>query len=325
MRKLLQIENLRIYYKARKGLLGSTDIKAVDGVSFDVDRGETISIVGESGSGKTTLGKAILKLLPLTSGEIALDGQDINLIPSREIKEFRIRVQGVFQDPYSSMNAYMNVGQILREPLNVHGFADKLEQNYLVEQALENVKLSHQQDLQSKYPHMLSGGQRQRIGLARALILKPELIVADEPVSMIDASSRSEILYLMRDIQHKLGTTFILITHDIATAKHFSDKIAVMYAGKIVEYGNPDQILNNPLHPYTKALIRSIPSPNPKNRLAEREIIPGEPPSASSPPTGCRFHPRCPLFIDRVCDLLEPKDTWIEETHQVSCHLMGTN
>tara|TARA_Y100000590_G_scaffold245768_1_gene276132 strand:- start:1487 stop:2464 length:978 start_codon:yes stop_codon:yes gene_type:complete len=325
MRQLLQITDLKIYYKARRGLLGSTDIKAVDGVSIDIDRGQTISIVGESGSGKTTLGKAILKLLPLTGGEITLDGENINLITSKDIKKFRLKVQGVFQDPYSSLNSYMNVGQILREPLGVHGVGDKSEQDYLVEQALENVKLTHQEDLQSKYPHMLSGGQRQRIGLARALILKPALIVADEPVSMIDASSRSEILYLMRDIQQKLGTTFILITHDIATAKHFSDKIAVMYAGKIVEYGDPAQILDNPLHPYTKALIRSIPNPDPKNRLTAREIIPGEPPSASSPPLGCKFHPRCPLFIDSVCDLIEPRNIWADENHQVSCHLIDAS
>tara|TARA_B100000029_G_C17471609_1_gene922195 strand:- start:212 stop:1192 length:981 start_codon:yes stop_codon:yes gene_type:complete len=325
MKKLLQIEDLRIYYKARRGLLGSIAIKAVDGVSIDVERGKTISIVGESGSGKTTLAKAILKLLPLTSGKIILDGEDINLIHPKDIKKFRRRVQGVFQDPYSSMNSYMNVGQILREPLGIHGIGNKTEQDYLVEQVLENVKLSHQEDLQSKYPHMLSGGQRQRIGLARALILSPELVIADEPVSMIDASSRSEILYLMREIQNQLGTTFVLITHDIATAKHFSDKIAVMYAGKIVEYGYPGQILDSPLHPYTKALIKSIPDPNPNNRLMEREVIPGEPPSASSPPDGCRFHPRCQLFINGVCNLTDPKSIWIDESHQVSCHLIETN
>jgi len=321
MSSILRVEDLKIYYKARKGIFGSVQIKAVDGVSLNVGYGETIAIVGESGSGKTTLGKAILKLLDPTSGRIIFDDQDINLIRTSDVKKFRLQVQGVFQDPYSSMNAFMSVKQILNEPLAIHNIGNKQEREQRILEALTDVNLFPADEIIQKYPHMLSGGQRQRIGLARALILRPKLIIADEPVSMIDASSRAEILYLMRELQSKFNITFLFITHDIATARHFSDKIAVMYAGNIVEYGSPQTIINNPLHPYTQALIKSVPSTNPINRLRMREVIPGEPPSPSNPPTGCKFHPRCPSFISGTCESIEPISVRLDNDHKISCHL----
>ena len=321
MTELIKVEDLRVYFDARKGLLGTIPVKALDGVSLTLERGETLAVVGESGSGKTTLGRAVLRLLKPTGGRIFFDGEDVSYLPDSKLKEFRRRAQGVFQDPYSSLDAFMSVSQILEEPLAIHGVGSARERTEMINQALEDVRLSPVEEMAAKYPHMLSGGLRQRVGIARALILKPDFILADEPVSMIDASSRAEILYLMRDLQTRYGITFLYITHDIATARHFSDRIAVMYAGRIVEIGPPEQIIDEPLHPYTVALIRAIPKPDPVNRLRQRPVIPGEPPSPTEPPTGCRFHPRCPSVIEGTCEVIDPPLIEVKAGHHVACHL----
>ena len=321
MTEMIRIEDLRVYFHARRGLLGTIPVKAIDGVSLTLDKGETLAIVGESGSGKTTLGRAILCLVQPTAGHIFFDGEDVGHKTNSQLKGFRRRAQGVFQDPYSSIDQFMTVSQILEEPLLIHGIGNARERRDLIRQALEDVRLSPTDEMASKYPHVLSGGLRQRVGIARALILNPEFILADEPVSMIDASSRAEILYLMRDLQSRYNITFLYITHDIATARHFSDRIAVMYAGRIVEIGHSKQIVEEPLHPYTTALLRAIPEPDPNNRLRQRPVIPGEPPSPTKPPTGCRFHTRCPKVIDGTCMAATPYLIEAKTDHYVACHI----
>ena len=324
MTELIRIEDLKVHFQARKGLLNSVVVRALDGVSLSLERGETLAVVGESGSGKTTLGRAALRLLRPTDGRIFFDGEEIGQAPDSRLKEFRRRAQGVFQDPYSSIDPFMSIGQTLEEPLVIHGHGSAAERTAMIHQSLEDVNLSPAGEVAAKYPHMLSGGQRQRVGIARALILKPDFILADEPVSMIDASSRAEILYLMRDLQKAYGITFLYITHDIATARHFSDRIAVMYAGRIVEMGPSDRIIEEPLHPYTDALIRAIPEPDPANRLRQRPVIPGEPPSPTEPPTGCRFNPRCPHAIDGTCEVIDPPLIEVAPRHLAACHLHPT-
>lgn len=321
MSVLVTIENLKVNFQSRKGLLGSTIVKALDGVSANIDRGETLAIVGESGSGKTTLGRVILRLIKHTSGNILFDGSDITKLPESKLQSFRQKAQGVFQDPYSSIDPFMNIAQIVEEPLVIHGRGNKGQRLERIYTALDEVKLSPPLEMAGKYPHMLSGGQRQRVGIARALVMEPDFIVADEPVSMIDASNRAEILYLMRDLQVTRGITFLYITHDIATARHFSDRIAVMYAGRIVEIGPSKAIIDNPLHPYTKALIAAVPEPDPENRFRRRPVISGEPPSNTDPPTGCRFHPRCPVAIAGKCEVIEPVLTLTSVDHSTACYL----
>ncbi len=324
MTELIRIEDLKVHFQARKGLLNSVVVRALDGVSLSLERGETLAVVGESGSGKTTLGRAALRLLRPTDGRIFFDGEEIGQAHDSRLKEFRRRAQGVFQDPYSSIDPFMSIGQTLEEPLVIHGHGSASERTALIHQSLEDVNLSPAGEVAAKYPHMLSGGQRQRVGIARALILKPDFILADEPVSMIDASSRAEILYLMRDLQKTYGITFLYITHDIATARHFSDRIAVMYAGRIVEMGPSDRIIEEPLHPYTDALIRAIPEPDPSNRLRQRPVIPGEPPSPTEPPPGCRFNPRCPHAIAGTCEVIDPPLIEVAPKHLAACHLHPT-
>ena len=321
MTELIRIEDLKVHFQARKGFLGSVVVRALDGVTLNLERGETLAVVGESGSGKTTLGRAALRLLRPTGGRIFFDGEEIGQAQDSRLKEFRRRAQGVFQDPYSSIDPFMSIGQTLEEPLVIHGQGNARERTELIHRSLEDVNLSPAAEVAAKYPHMLSGGQRQRVGIARALILKPDFILADEPVSMIDASSRAEILYLMRDLQKTYGITFLYITHDIATARHFSDRIAVMYAGRIVEMGPSDRVIEEPLHPYTDALIQAIPEPDPANRLRQRTVIPGEPPSPTAPPPGCRFNPRCPQAIAGTCEAIDPPLIEVRPRHQAACHL----
>jgi len=228
----------------------------------------------------------------------------------------------IFQDPYSSIDPFMTVKQIVEEPLILHGKMDEEDRLERVSKALEDVKLTPVDEFLLKYPHMLSGGQRQRVSIARALILRPDYVVADEPVSMIDASSRAEILYLLRSLQEKYRITFMYITHDMATAKHFSDEIAVMYLGKIVERADPRELLDHPLHPYTQALIEAVPEPDPRNRFRERKTLKGEPPSSINPPPGCRFHPRCP-YAKAICRKVEPMLLEVKKGHSVACHLLA--
>ncbi|MCL7389614.1 MAG: ABC transporter ATP-binding protein [Thaumarchaeota archaeon] len=318
--ELIRLENVKMYFESRVGLFKTIPVKAVDGVYVRILRGEALALVGESGCGKTTLGRLSLRLLKPTSGRIIFDGVDITDKDEKELKWFRRRAQAVFQDPYSSINPFMTVREIIEEPLILHRIGNNEERLEMIAKALIDVKLTPIEEFMGKYPHMLSGGQRQRVGIARALILKPEYIVADEPVSMIDASSRAEILYLLKELQEKYKISFLYITHDIATAKHFSDKIAVMYLGKIVELAEARELVRNPLHPYTKGLIEAVPEPDPSNRLRERKVILGEPPSPVNPPSGCRFHPRCPYRFE-PCDKNEPELKEEKTNHYVACYL----
>ncbi|MBI3743848.1 MAG: ABC transporter ATP-binding protein [Chloroflexi bacterium] len=318
---LVDLDRIEVRFFARRGLFGRVTVHAINGLSLAIQRGETVAVVGESGSGKTTLGKVSLRVVPLYKGAVRFDGKDIAGLSEPRLKWFRRRAQAVFQDPYSSINAYMTVAQIVEEPLVIHGVGNRSERRDRVRQALEDVRLRPTEAIVGKYPHTLSGGQRQRVGIARALVLKPDYIVADEPVSMIDASSRAEILYLLRNLQKRYGIAFLYITHDIASAAHFSDRVAVMYLGKIVELGPSREVIGNPLHPYTQALIAAVPEPNPANRLRERPVVPGEPPNPTSLPTGCYFHPRCPKFMAGKCEGSQPELTEVQPGHYVACYL----
>ncbi len=269
----VHLQDIRVYFYLRRRLFRSTPLRAVDGVSLCLPRGTTLALVGESGSGKSTLGRASLRLLRPTGGRVIVDGTDITNVPDSRLKDFRRRAQAIFQDPYSSLDSFMSIREILEEPLVVHGLGSQRERRDRALKALEDVRLVPPEQYISLYPHILSGGQRQRIGIARALMLGPDYIVADEPVSMIDASQRVEILSLMRELQAARGLTFLYITHDIATARYFSDRIAVMYRGKVVEMGHPDEVLQRPVHAFTRALIAAVPEPNPQNRFRERPTL----------------------------------------------------
>lgn len=315
--------DLRVWFSVRKIIFSkSLYVRAVDGVTIRIKKGETVAVVGESGCGKTTLGKTLLKLYRPISGEIVYSGKRIDLIDEKDLKWYRRETQIIYQDPYSSLNPFFTIERILTEPLIIHQIGNsRQERQELVYRALKDVKLEPPELFAYKYPHMLSGGQRQRVAIARSLITSPKFIVADEPVSMLDASVRVEIMYLLKSIQEKYGTSFLYITHDISTVKYFSDTINIMYAGKIVESGPTRQVLANPLHPYTQALIEAIPDPDPANRKMRRNVPAGEPPSLINPPSGCRFHPRCPFFIKGKCEVLEPELIEKEPNHKVACHL----
>lgn len=316
MTALIHLGDIRTYFYVRKGLFNRVPLKAVDGVSLDIHAGETVAVVGESGSGKTTLGRTAIKLQKSVSGKIIFEGKDVTK-SDMNMKEFRRRAQIIFQDPFTSLNPNMTVEEIIKEPMIIHNIDDD-EKEKRLSKVLKDVRLIPPEEFLSKYPHMLSGGQRQRVGIARSLTLEPVFIVADEPVSMIDASSRVEILLLLGELQKKYSMGIMYITHDIATAKYFTQRIAVMYAGKIVETGPTVLVLNNPLHPYTAALKEAVPDPDPNNRLKFRNVIPGEPPNAINPPEGCRFHPRCP-YATKKCSENEPSLREISG-RQVACH-----
>ena len=321
MNELLVIENIKMAFQIRRYLFGSLIVTAVDDVSLTLSRGETLGIVGESGSGKTTLGRLSLRLLQPSAGRILFNGEDITLAKDASLKVFRRRAQGIFQDPFFSIDPFMNAYQILEEPLLIHGISNRDRRRELINETLEEVKLTPANEFMPKYTHSLSGGQRQRLAIARALILRPDYILADEPVSMIDASSRTEVLYLAKELQERHGMSFLYITHDVATARHFCHRIAVMYLGKIIELAPTSKLIEQPHHPYTQALIGAIPSPNPANRFRKRQVISGEPPSPMHVPPGCRFHPRCPRFISGRCEVIEPTMIEVEENHYVSCYL----
>ena len=319
---LLILDRVKAWYTVRKKLLFGKPlyVRAVDGVSLRFKKGETLALIGESGCGKTTLGKAALKLMEITSGKIIFDGKDITKIPEKKLKWFRRRAQMIFQDPYSSLDPMHLIAYSLEEPLVIHGFKDREERIERICKALEQVKMTPPEDFLTKYPHMLSGGQRQRIAIARALVLEPDFIVADEPVTMLDASVRAEILMLLKEIQRNLGVTFLYITHDVSTAKYFAHRAAIMYAGKIMEIGQFRKLIKDPKHPYTQALMEAIPDPDPRNRFTLRKTAPGEPPNLMNPPSGCRFHPRCSHKMD-VCSRFEPELIEVDSQHYVACHL----
>jgi len=318
----LQLDNLRMWFMVGSGLFRKPlAVKAVDDVSLALWQGETVAIVGESGSGKTTLGRVVLRLLEPTDGRLLYAGMDITHAWQRDLMWLRRKAGIIPQDPYSSVNPTFSIYRILEEPLAVHHLGDPEERSERIHKALENVKLNPPELFQAKYPHQLSGGQRQRVAVARAMILDPEFIVADEPVSMLDASVRISILRLLRQLQGKFGITFLYITHDLATARHFSDRVGIMHAGKIAETGPVSEVLGEPLHTYTQALIEAIPDPDPENRTRDRPALPGEPPVLTAPPPGCHFHPRCPIARAGLCDVVEPPLRELRPGHLVACHL----
>ncbi len=320
-KELLKVVNLKKWFELKKSFFSSpVFVKALDDVSFSLGKGEAISLVGESGSGKTTLGKTILRLYKPTEGKLLVKDKDISYVDSKDLMWYRRITSIIEQDPYGALPSFFSIYRILEEPLLIHKFGTSKERRERICEVLEQVKLTPIEDFAQKYPHMLSGGQLQRVAIARALTLKPELVVADEPVSMLDASVRIEILNLLKELQNNLGISFIYITHDLATTKYFSERLFIMYAGKIVESGKMFEVIRNPQHPYTEALLKAIPDPDPENRKVLRDIPSGEPPSLVNPPTGCRFHPRCPYKMD-VCEQKEPSIIELEREHYTMCWL----
>ncbi|MCB0117965.1 MAG: ABC transporter ATP-binding protein [Anaerolineales bacterium] len=319
---LLSIDNLRVWFELRRFGFGHAGyVKAVDGVTFDVHQGETIAVVGESGCGKSSLMKTILALHKPTEGKVVFEDKDIAELTDEEMHGYHSRVGYVQQDPYGALPPFMNLKRILEEPLIVGGVKSSEERMKRIYKAMEEVKLTPPDDFLQKYPHMLSGGQQQRVVIARAMIMEPKFLVADEPVSMLDASVRVEILKLLRGLQESHNLSVIYITHDLSTVSYFSERIFVMYAGNLIEKAQVRQILDNPLHPYTRALLTGTSEPDAKNAETFKELPPGEPPSLVNPPTGCRFHPRCSQAIKGVCDVKFPPDFEPEPGHLVSCWL----
>jgi peptide/nickel transport system ATP-binding protein len=319
---LLSIQDLRVWFELRRFGFGRAGyVRAVDGVSFDLGRGEAIAIVGESGCGKSSLMKTILGLYEPTKGKVVFDGEDLSGKGSKGLRWYRSHVGYVQQDPYGALAPFMTVQRILEEPLIIGGIRSKEERQQRIRKVMEEVKMFPIEDFLGKYPHMLSGGQQQRVVIARAMIMNPNFLVADEPVSMLDASVRVEILKLLRGLQETHNLSVIYITHDLSTVSYFSERIFVMYAGQVVEKAKVAELLHNPCHPYTLALLNGTSDPDAKNALTFKEVPPGEPPSLVKPPEGCRFHPRCSKMIKGTCDVKEPPEFQPEADHQVACWL----
>ncbi|SFA78703.1 MULTISPECIES: ABC transporter ATP-binding protein [unclassified Bacillus (in: firmicutes)] len=316
---LLEIQNLKTYYPVKGGFLKRTvgNVKAVDNVSFEIKKGETLGLVGESGCGKSTAGRTILRLLKPTDGKIIFEGKDITNLRGKSLRDIRKDLQMVFQDPYASLNPMQMVGDIIAEPIYNYTKKSKPELKKEVMDLLEKVGLPP--DAYYKYAHEFSGGQRQRIGIARALALRPKLIIADEPVSALDVSVQSQVLNLLKDLQKEFDLTFLFIAHDLSVVKHMSDRIGVMYLGNMVEVSEKDSLYAEPLHPYTQALISAIPSPDPRLKK-ERIILKGDVPSPLNPPSGCPFHPRCPMAMAE-CSQAKPVLKEVRPGHRVACHL----
>ena len=317
---LLKVDNLKVHFPVKHGVFSRVKnwVKAVDDVSLTVGEGETVGLVGESGCGKTTLGRAIIRLLDPTGGKVEFDGTNVATLSGAELRSKRKQFQMIFQDPYGSLNPRMTVGQIIGEPIDIHRLAaDREAKEKRIAQLLEDVGLNpmHAQ----RYPHEFSGGQRQRIGIARALAVKPKLIVCDEPVSALDVSVQAQIINLLQDLQREHGLAYLFIAHDLAVVEHISQRIVVMYLGKVVEQGVASTVVNTPKHPYTQALISAIPVVDPDSKR-KRIVLPGDVPSPIDPPSGCPFHPRCPVAEDR-CRTEVPELRELENGQMAACHL----
>ncbi|MFX0069402.1 MAG: ABC transporter ATP-binding protein [Candidatus Hodarchaeota archaeon] len=324
---LLRVENLKKWFPVRTGFFAGLFSKehiyayAVDDITFNIRKGEILCLAGESGCGKTTVGRTILRLTEPTDGKVYFNGEDVFSADKERMRKLRQKMQMIFQDPYESLNQRMTVFDIVAEPIKIHKLAKSSDdlQN-MVTEALEAAELRPPSLFFDRFPHELSGGQRQRVNIARAMILDPEFVVADEPVSMIDVSVRTGILNLMMDLRDKFGLSYLFITHDLAQARYIADNIAIMYLGKIVGYSPIEKMVKSPLHPYSQALISNIPVPEPELKR-DRILITGEPPTPINPPSGCRFHPRCPKFIGDICKNKEPIFKEVEKNHWVACHL----
>lgn len=319
---ILRVENLKKYFPIKAGVFRKTIawVKAVDGVSFEVFAGESLGIVGESGCGKSTLGMTILRLYEPTAGRIYFDNLEISRLSTSQLRPIRKDMQMIFQDPFSSLNPRMSVGAIVEEGLSVHGISSPRERAERVQEILEKVGLSR--DYVQRYPHEFSGGQRQRIGIARAIALHPRIIIADEAVSSLDVSIRSQILNLMEELKEEYHLTYLFISHDLAVIRQVCDRVLVMYLGKIIEIAHQEEIFRSSLHPYTVALISAVPVPDPEYKV-RRIILKGDVPSPINPPSGCHFHPRCPVSKD-VCREKEPPLQEVKQNHWVACHFPGS-
>jgi oligopeptide transport system ATP-binding protein len=320
--RLLEVNDLVMHFPLTRGIIIQRKVgavQAVDGISFTMRRGETLGLVGESGCGKSTTGRAILQLYKPTAGEVKFRGRDLTKLDGGEMRKMRRYLQMIFQDPYASLNPRMTVGNIIGEPMQIHNLVPKNERNERVQELLETVGLNPY--FANRYPHEFSGGQRQRIGVARALAANPDFIVADEPVSALDVSIQAQIINLMEDLQEQFNLTYLFIAHDLSVVRHICDRVAVMYLGKIVELADRDELYENPLHPYTKALLSAVPIPDPVvEKKRERIILTGDVPSPINPPSGCHFHTRCPYVMD-VCREDEPAFADQGSGHFVACHL----
>lgn len=317
---LVKVQNLKKYFPITGGVFGRTvgNVKAVDDVSFEIQKGETLGLVGESGCGKSTTGRTLLRLMGKTSGNVYFEGKDLFKLKKRELRKLRPQMQIIFQDPYSSLNPRITIGETIGEALLDHGICSKSEVKDRVMEALEACGLAYYH--YRRYPHEFSGGQRQRIGIARALILNPKFIVADEPVSALDVSIQAQIINLLAKLQEKNGFSYLFISHDLSVVQHISDKIGVMYLGSLVELCEKKELFNNPMHPYTKALLSAVPIPDPtvrKNRI----ILKGDIPSPANPPKGCKFHTRCP-YAKEICSQEIPEYREIQPKHFAACHII---